>query len=179
MTNTQDLITPPLTLPQKRIIKISTCPSLSNNSTLTYHIGCDDNKDIHFRIHSNTGGGFFNNEWIPLLDIQQAFDKWPVDDPITSFALNGLFRGKSANSPAFMMAILKEEGIIVTLKGKSRAHEYVEPTEFLDAMNKLAADGIDLKVETTTDVQSKKPVKDNASATKKLHSRSKPPLKST
>ncbi|HHA18926.1 MAG TPA: hypothetical protein ENK70_04395 [Methylophaga sp.] len=103
----------------KRIIKINECQTLSSNSTLTYHIGCDDkDNSIHFRIVSNTGGGFFNDEWIALSDIQQAFAKWPVDDPITSFALNGLFKGKSANSPAFLMAALKEENIVATLKGR-------------------------------------------------------------
>jgi len=116
---------------QKRIIKINQCPTLSNNSTLTYHIGCDDNESIHFRIFSNTGGGFFNDEWIALSEIQQAFDKWPVDNTLTSFALNGLFKGRSANSPAFLMALLKEEGIIMTLKGKHRSHEYQDNDEFL------------------------------------------------
>jgi len=123
---------------QKRIIKINQCPTLSNNSTLTYHIGCDEgddrsdsNQTIYFRINANTGGGFFNDEWIALTDIQAAFEKWPVDSPLTSFALNGLFKGRSANSPAFLMALLKEEGIIMTLKGKHRSHEYQDNDEFL------------------------------------------------
>ncbi|PHS23655.1 MAG: hypothetical protein COA83_09530 [Methylophaga sp.] len=172
MTNT--------TGPSKRIIKINQCPTLSNNSTLTYHIGCDDGSDsnqtIHFRIFSNTGGGFFNDEWIALADIQQAFDKWPVDSPLTSFALNDLFTGKSANSPAFIMAILKEESIVVTLKGKHRSHEYQGSEEFVVEMNKLIADGIDLKVDT--DKKSSKVVKDNASANKKSPRSTKPQLKS-
>ena len=117
---------------QKRIIKINQCPTLSNNSTLTYHIGCDDDdQTIHFRIFSNTGVGFFNNEWIAFTDIQAAFEKWPVDNPLTSFALNDIFTGKSANSPAFLMAVLKEEMIVVTLKGKHRSHEYQGSDEFL------------------------------------------------
>lgn len=63
------------TTTQKRIIKINQCPTLSNNSTLTYHIGCDDKDNaIHFRIRANTGGGFFNDEWIALSDIQAAFE---------------------------------------------------------------------------------------------------------
>jgi len=172
MTNTQE--------PTKRIIKINQCPTLSNNSTLTYHVGCND-KDtgeadsIHFRIFSNTGGGFFNDEWIALADIQTAFDKWPVDNPLTSFALNGLFTGKSANSPAFMMAILKEEKIVMTLKKKSRSHEYQGSDDFLKGMNKLIAEGVDLKVEVDTDVR---PKKSNTTGNKKSNSRSKPQLKS-
>jgi hypothetical protein len=161
---------------QKRIIKIHQCPTLSNNSTLTYHIGCDDkDNSIYFRIKANTGGGFFNDEWVAMADIQTAFENWPVDNPLTSFALNDLFTGKSANSPAFLMAILKEEGIVMTLKGKHRNHEYQGDTEFNDAMNKLITDGVNLKVEVVTD---KKAVKANESATKKSTRSSKPHRKS-
>jgi hypothetical protein len=70
----------------KRIIKIHQCPTLSNNSTLTYHIGCDEGDDrsdsnqaIYLRINANTGGGFFNDEWIALADIQKFID-WSVID---------------------------------------------------------------------------------------------------
>ena len=164
MTNTKE--------PTKRIIKIHQCPTLSNNSTLTYHIGCDEKEAIYFQIKTNTGGGFFNNEWIALADIQQAFDKWPVDNPITSFAINDLFTGKSANSPAFLMAILKEEGIVATLKGKHRSHEYIEPVEFMVEMDKLIQSGVSLEAEKD------KPKKSNASTTKRSTCSSKSQLKS-
>lgn len=186
MTNTQEPTKPKsnsvsTNVAQKRIIKINQCPTLSNNSTLTYHIGCDegdDDKSIYFRINANTGGGFFNDEWIALTDIQQAFDKWSVDNPLTSFVLNGLFKGRSANSPAFLMAILKEEKIVVTLKGKHRSHEYQGSDEFIEDMNKMITDGIDLKVEVDTDKKSAKSVKGNASDTKRSTHSSKPQLKS-
>jgi len=42
MTNTQE--------PTKHIIKINECPSLTGNSTLTYHIGCDDANAIFFSL---------------------------------------------------------------------------------------------------------------------------------
>jgi len=170
MTNTTE--------PSKRIIKISECPTLSNNSTLTYYIGCDDDKSIYFRIKANTGGGFFNDEWIALSGIQQAFDAWPVDSPLTSFALNGLFTGKSANSPAFLMAILKEEKLVATIKGKHRSHEYQGSDEFVSDMNKLMADAIDLKVEVDTDKKPSKSVNGNASAAKRSTRSSKPQRKS-
>lgn len=186
MTKPPVTIKPEISSEKKRIIKINQCPTLSNNSTLTYHIGCDegddrsDSKDktIHFRIFSNTGGGFFNDEWIALTDIQTAFEVWPVDSPLTSFALNGLFKGRSANSPAFLMAILKSEKLVVTIKGKHRSHEYQGSDEVLEDMNKLIADGVDLKVEVTTEVKSKKFGKGNASDTKKPAHSSKSQLKS-
>jgi len=45
-------------------------------------------------------------------------------------------------------------------------------------MNKLAVEGVDLKVEVTTDVKPKKPVKGNMSVTKQSTRSSKPQLKS-
>jgi len=184
MTNTTELNVTTTAL-TKRIIKINQCPTLSNNSTLTYHIGCDEgddridrNQTIYFRINANTGGGFFNDEWIALTDIQQAFDKWQVDSPLTSFALNDLFKGRSANSPAFLMAILKEEMIVVTLKGKHRSHEYQGSDEFLDGVSKLIIDGVDLKVVIDTDKKSSKSENGNASVTEKPNRSSKPQLKS-
>lgn len=69
----------------------------------------------------------------------------------------------------------------MTLKGKHRSHEYQGGDEFLENMNKLIADGIDLKVEVDTDnksAKSAKSAKGNASATKKSTRSSKPQLKS-
>ena len=40
-------------VPPIRILKISTCPSLSGQSTLTYHIGCNAQSGILFRITLN------------------------------------------------------------------------------------------------------------------------------
>jgi len=56
-----------------------------------------------------------------------------------------------ANSPAFLMAVLKEEKLVVTLKGKSRAHEYQGSDEFMVAVNKSAQSDIELKAEVGTD----------------------------
>ena len=49
-----------------RTLKTGNCSSRSGKSKLTYLIGSDADSEIHFRIHGNTGNGFFNNDWIPL-----------------------------------------------------------------------------------------------------------------
>ena len=156
MTNTQELI--------KHIIKIEQCPTLTGKETLTYHIGCDDNKNIYFRVVANSGNGFLNKDWLALTDIQQCFEDWPVDSTITSFTLWSLLKGKSSNTSAFILAALKHEGIVSTLKGKRRNHEYIEPVEFLAEMDKLIDGGVNLDPD--------------APAKKKTTSRSKPQLKS-
>jgi hypothetical protein len=38
--------------------------------TLTYNIGCDDNKAINFHVVANSGNGFFNKDKLSLSDIQ-------------------------------------------------------------------------------------------------------------
>jgi hypothetical protein len=45
-----------------RILKIGTCTSLSGRSELTYHLGCNAESEIHFRVVQNSGNGQFNAE---------------------------------------------------------------------------------------------------------------------
>tara|TARA_R110002111_G_scaffold55408_7_gene95269 strand:+ start:180 stop:644 length:465 start_codon:yes stop_codon:yes gene_type:complete len=150
------------TEPTKRIIKIEQCRTLSGKETLTYHIGCDEDNALYFRIKANSGNGFFNKDWLALTDMQQAFDDWPVDSSITSFTLWSLLKGKSSNTSAFILAALKEEGIVSTLKGKRRNHEYIEPVEFMQAMNKLIADGVNINPDTKKTSSTEKPRKKSA-----------------
>ena len=58
------------TAPTFRILKKAQCPTISGKSDLTYNIACDRQKDIYVRVASNSGGGFFSQEWVALKDIQ-------------------------------------------------------------------------------------------------------------
>ncbi|MBE9534116.1 MAG: hypothetical protein IMF03_03880 [Proteobacteria bacterium] len=129
-----------------RILKIDTCPTFSGESTLTYHIGCTPKSDIHIRVYANTGGGFFSPEWVALKDIQKALEK---AEPITSIVLYPLLKGRSVNTTAFLLAVLKHEQLIQPLKGKQRRHELMDPKGFLARVNKLIASKVDLKPEDT------------------------------
>ena len=60
-----------------RIIKIGTCSSLTGKSTLGYHIGCNDQAEICFRMASNSGGGYFSPDWISLKAILSAMEQAP------------------------------------------------------------------------------------------------------
>jgi len=35
------------------------------NSTLTYHIGCNADSEVLLRVKSNSGNGYFSQEWVP------------------------------------------------------------------------------------------------------------------
>ena len=93
-----------------QVLKEATCPTSSGKSTLGYQIGADDTGAIHLSVSSNDGGGFFSNEWVALADIQAALQAWPEDQGITSMTFRKIFRGKSANTPGFLIAVLVATG---------------------------------------------------------------------
>jgi hypothetical protein len=128
-----------------RVLSTGTCDTLSGSSKLTYHIGIAPDGEIHLRVHGNTGGGFFSREWISLRDILTALKKRPDGRPITSILLNPLFRGRSANTPGFLLAVLLHEKVIRSMQGKLRRHELMDPSVFTEKVDRLMASGTDAK----------------------------------
>ena len=141
-----------------RILKIASCLSVSGKSTLTYHIGCTSESDVQLRIYANTGAGFFSKEWLSLNTIQEAFNK--AGKSFTSFALTPLFRGKSQNNTAFLLAVLLEEGLVKPSKEQRRGYECIDPSGFMAEVNAL----IDSKVSLNVDDKPLKVVKKKASS---------------
>jgi len=128
-----------------RILKTATCSNLSGKSSLEYHVGyCQDDAEICFRVVSNTGGGYFSPQWVSLKAVQAAIAKAPK--PLTSFAMSMLFLGKSVNTPSFLFAALKQEGLVATDPENIRAYVVVSPEAFMSEMTKLIDAGTDIKV---------------------------------
>ena len=116
-------------------IKTGNCSSRSGKSKLTYLIGADSDSDIHFRIHGNTGNGFFNNDWIPLDTLLELLGK--SGGAFTSFALYPLLKGKSNNTPAFIIAALLEEGVIHRSLSHKRCYDLSSSSIFMDRIKPL------------------------------------------
>ena len=110
-------------------IKTGNCSSRSGKSKLTYLIGADSASEIHFRINGNTGNGFFNNDWIPLETLLELLGK--SGGAFTSYALHPLLKGKSNNTPAFLIASLLEEGIIHRSSIEKRCYELSDVSVFM------------------------------------------------
>ncbi len=128
-----------------RILKVGNCPTLSGKSTLTYHVGCEGTADILFRVYANSGGGFFSNEWVAASDIQRALSKSAL---ITAFSLHPVFKGKSANTAGFLLAVLKEEGLIGRSPDNPRCYAATESPEFVTEVQALMAADVDLDPDT-------------------------------
>jgi hypothetical protein len=124
-------------------IKTGNCPSRSGKSKLTYLIGADSASEIHFRIHGNTGNGFFNNDWIQLKTILELLGK--SGGAFTSFTLHPLLKGKSNNTPAFLIASLLEEGVIYRSVSEKRCYELSDVSVFMAKIKPLLESKIESK----------------------------------
>jgi hypothetical protein len=133
------------TEPPLRILKIARCPTVSGKSTLTYHVGCTPESVIKVRLYGNTGNGFLNQDWIAWTAIQEKLE---LHSPFTSQVLHALFSGKSLNSPGFLMAVLKAEGVVKASTVKGRCYELTKDAGFLAEIERLMASGVDLDADT-------------------------------
>lgn len=122
-----------------RIIKKATTKSLEGKATLGYRLGLDETSALHWRLSSNSGGGFFSDEWVPFSAIQKVLEEWPEDRPITSMVLRPLFAGKSANNPSFLMATLVKEGLLERKPDTKRHYQRCDAKAFLAEVKKLKA----------------------------------------
>jgi hypothetical protein len=123
--------------PDMKVLKTSSCKTLSGKSTLTYQIGVSPESIIHLRIAGNTGGGFFSDEWIAFDDVQAALKKRREGQATTSFLLDPLYVGRSSNNCSFLLAALKHLKLVQPLPKKKREFEAMSHQSFLDQVNKL------------------------------------------
>ena len=123
--------------PDMKVLKTTTCKTLSGKSTLTYQIGCLPDSAVHLRITKNSGGGFFSDEWIAVDDVLRLLKDLPGNSPIMSHFISPLLTGKSVNTSAFILAALTHLKLIQPLPKKQRLHELSDPKPFLDTVEKL------------------------------------------
>jgi len=124
-----------------QVLKTVTCPSVSGKSQLTYNIGATEDQEAYIRISDNTGGGLFSKEWVKLKDVQDVIEDIPEGQPLTSYHLQGLFQGKSVNTPAFLTAALVHEKWLRVLKGRKRTLEVMDTEKFFEKVESLVNKG--------------------------------------
>jgi hypothetical protein len=110
-------INQPLEIPMKdqpasepRILKISTCASLSGRASVTYHLGYRGESEVCFRIWDTSGKGIFSKEWVCASEIQKVLAQ---NDSIAALTLLPMFKvGRSVNTAGFLLAALRNEGLV-------------------------------------------------------------------
>lgn len=118
------------------------CPSLSGRSNLTFAIGRHpEDGGLHLRIVSNDGGGMFYDGWAEAERIDGIVKG---SSELTSKAFQALHPGRSVNTAGFVLASLKQLGLIRTNVENTRLHEHVPTTTFeqvaLAAMGQIGSD---------------------------------------
>jgi hypothetical protein len=88
-------------------------------------------------VTSNSAAGCYSREWVKYDDIQEALKDDAEGAAITSIRLTPLFKGKSVNTPSFLLAALKHLKLVRSMNGKQRHHESLNPKPFLDTVEKL------------------------------------------
>jgi hypothetical protein len=157
------------------ILKVGSCESVSRKSTLTYHIGCTTDGEIQLRVYANTAAGFFSKEWLPLKAIDQMLIK--AGSHFTSFALQPLFRGKSQNNTAFLLAVLLREGLVGRAVDKKRYYEKLDAGHFITEIKSLIDSNADEKPTKATTNAVDKPSKSAKPITNAVDKPSKPAKK--
>jgi len=125
------------TITNKHSLKTSSCSALSGNGTIGYELSLDSKKALHIRIMSNTGGGHFSDESIALTDIEGILFSLADDERLASTAFQPLFKGKSVNTPAFLMAALRNEGFVKPIGELKRFHQCLDAKLFKALIKKL------------------------------------------
>jgi hypothetical protein len=139
-TNRKEITVTDKQATEPRILKIGTCTSLSGRTTLTYHVGYRD--DVCFRIWATSGKGVFSKEWVCASDIQKLLKE---HESLTAPLMLPLFTvGRSVNSAGFLLAVLKNEGLVSL--SEEHPHQYVraDPAAFVEAMSALIKSGVSL-----------------------------------
>jgi hypothetical protein len=123
--------------------KTGTCPSLSGKSKLTYEFGLDDKSTWHVRIAKSSGTGYYSKDWVPMEHVQRVLAKNGAK-PISCHTLGQIFKGRSVNTPGFVLAVLKQVGLVQTSADNPRNYQLLDGKAFfaeLDEATRTAATG--------------------------------------
>ena len=105
-----------------------TCESLSGRSDLTFAIGRHtEDGTLHLAITGNSGGGMWCKDWCSASDVQDAV---LGESGLTAKSFHQLHAGRSINTGGFILAALRELGLIRANEENTRVHEHVPGTTF-------------------------------------------------
>lgn len=110
------------------VICTGTCESLSGRSDLTFAIGRHtEDGTLHLAITGNSGGGMWCKDWCSASEIQ---DIVLGESGLTAKSFHPLHAGRSINTGGFILAALRELGLIRANEENTRVHEHVPGTTF-------------------------------------------------
>ena len=116
------------------------CPSITGRSTLTFQAGRmpdQENPVPHLRIAANSGKGMACLDWAPIALIDAVIAK---AGSVTARTFDEVHPGKSINTGGFILAIVKDLGVVQPKNDNTRHHERVAGATVLQALSKRIAE---------------------------------------
>lgn len=99
------------------------CLSVSGRSTLAYTVGRHRSENtLHLRIADNSGKGMWCRDWASAQAIEAIVTG---ARELTAKSFHGLHPGKSINTGGFVLAALRDLGLIRPNEANTRLHEHV------------------------------------------------------
>jgi len=118
------------------VICTGTCESLSGRSDLTFAIGRHtENGALHLAITGNTGKGIYCKDWCSASAINDVVLR---EGDLTAKSFHQLHAGRSINTGGFILAALKELGLIRANAENSRIQETVPGTTLENVLAYMA-----------------------------------------
>lgn len=110
------------------VIHMGESQSISGRSTLSFEIGRHtEESTLHLRIAGNSGRGMWCKDWASASAIQ---DIVLGEGELTAKSFHALHPGKSINTGGFVLAVLKELGLIRANEENTRVHAHVPGATF-------------------------------------------------
>jgi hypothetical protein len=110
------------------VIHAGECLSVSGRSDLTYVVGRHaEDGTLHLAITGNSGGGMWCKDFCSASDIQ---DIVLGKNGLTAKSFHPLHAGRSINTGGFVLAAIRELGLIRANEENTRVHEHVPGTTF-------------------------------------------------
>ena len=114
-----------------------------------------DHRQLYVAVVSNSGGGYFSREFIPINAIESCLPAKPgVPFPAKVFARSGTTR--NTNTPSFLAAVLRSLGLLGPVEGKPYLHcvtgDWVTWKETLLAMEGEVCDPVAADTVTEEDL---------------------------
>ena len=143
------------------VLKEDNCPSLSERSILTYHLGCQEINDvgqegIYIRIFKNSGKGCFSNEWVSFGSLETVLKP---SASLSCHSLKDVLHGKSVNTGGFLLAVLKDLGLIEQSATQKRRYEVLDIGPFKADTEALIKSDVRLAIEESPKARKPKPDK--------------------
>ena len=151
------------------VLKEDNCPSLSERSILTYHLGCQEINDVgqqgtYIRIFKNSGKGCFSNEWVSFGSLETVLKP---SASLSCHSLKDVLHGKSVNTGGFLLAVLKDLGLIEQSAAQKRRYEVLDIGPFKAEMTDLQKSDIRLAIDEPVAARKSKADKVTQEATPK------------